>query len=204
MLLPHIDNTEHYLIISHRESFSLRLVTQTMLKQTSRVDALWHRVAGDTASFDALLRWCAIRRDRWQEWGQIAEALGRDTFAEHMRERMDAEPVGVCLGTLVRRMADPREILLSDAMQGPQGMFEEPLATHRFASPTVRDRFFEWLFTDDNIDQLNSLSSLGYREGAVALGKSLDEIAATPAAPSPANRRRRSRIKAEQHAQAPA
>lgn len=195
MLQDTIDNdSEPYrIIIDGRHPHRLLLVSRAMLEQRGEVEPLWHRDAADTRSFKALTRWTAIRRDRWQEWGELAESLGHRAFYQHMRERMEIEPPAECLGTMLTRMEDPAEILIAESMHGPQGLFTQPLYVHRFASPTARDRFYDWLYSDDNVHAMNELAMLGYQDGATALGEALDRIASEPIVGSRAERRRRAK-----------
>lgn len=205
MLQDRIDNTEPYrIVIDHRNPLCLVLATQAMLETDGPVEPLWHREAADARSFEALIRWTAIRRDRWQEWGQLAESLGRPAFYEHMRQRMELEPPAECLGTMVTRMDHPAEIMIGESMHGPQGLFNQPLHIHRFASPDGRDRFYEWLYSDDNVHAVEALAQLGYAEGAIALGKALDRIAAVKPAGSRAERRRRAKADAKAGGRQPA
>lgn len=198
MLQDRIDNDEHYrILIDHRNPLRIVLATQAMLEAKGPVEPLWDREAGDARSMAALLRWVAIRRDRWQEWGQLAEALGPAAFYQHMRERMDAEPPAECIGTMVTRLDDAHEIAISESMHGPHGLFYQPLYVHRFVSPGARDRFYDWMYCDDNIHAVDALARLGYADGALALGKALDRIAEDRPAGNRAERRRRAKAEAK-------
>lgn len=201
MLQDRIDNSEQYrILIDHRNPLCIVLASQAMLEADGPVDPLWHREAGDARSMDALLRWMAIRRDRWQEWGQLAESLGRPAFYAHMRERMEIEPPAECIGTMVTRLDDAHEIAISESMHGPQGLFYQLLYVHRFKSADARDRFYEWLYSDDNIHAVDALAQLGYADGAIALGKALDRIVAVKPAGNRAERRRRAKAEAKSSA----
>lgn len=205
MLIDRIDNTEPYrIIIDSHTPLRIVLTSQAMLERGGMIEPLWHRDAADVRSFNALLHWTAIRRDRWLEWGQLAEALGRPAFYQHMRERMEIEPPAECIGTVVTRLDDPAEILIGESMHGPQGLFTQPLHSHRFASPAARDRFYEWMYSDDNVHAVNALCQLGYAKGAIALGDRLDEIAASSPADTRAERRRRAKAAAKAGARQPA
>jgi len=196
MLQDRIDNdSEPYrILIDSHHPHRLLLVTRAMLERRGEVEPLWHRDAADARSFKALIQWTAIRRDRWQEWGQLAECLGHRAFYQHMRERMEIEPVAECIGTLVTRRDDPVEIMIGESMHGPLGLFTQPLYVHRFASPAARDRFYDWLFADENVHAMNDLAALGYADGALALGKALDRIADKRPVGNRAERRRQSKV----------
>jgi len=194
MLQDRIDNTEPYrIVIDGNTPLRLVLASQAMLEQGGMIEPLWHRDAGDIRSFNALLNWTAIRRDRWQEWGQLAEALGRPAFYQHMRERMEIEPVAECIGTMVTRLDDAQEIAISESMHGPNGLFYQPLYVHRFESSAARDRFYDWMYSDENVSAIDALTILGYADGAIALGDALDRIASVPTVGARAERRRRSK-----------
>ena len=74
----------------------------------------------------------------------------------------------------------------------------------RFASPDARDRFYEWLYSDDNIGAVDALAQLGYAEGAIALGKALDRITELTTAGNRAERRRRAKVEVKAERQQPA
>lgn len=191
MLLSHIDNTEPYrFVIDRRNTLCIVFATQAMLEFNGPVAPLWHREAGNAQSLDALIRWVAVRRDRWQEWGRLAEALGREEFYQHMRQRMEAEPPALCTGTVVQCQDDPVEVMFGGMMHGPQGLFLEPLYTHRFASPEARDSFYGWLWSDGNHELADSLVHIAFTAGTAELGRELDRIAADPKPLSRAERRR--------------
>lgn len=158
------DNDEHYrILIDNRNPLRILLATQAMLRWPDPSPP-WHREAGDAGSMDALLRWVAIRRDRWQEWGQLAEDLGPSAFYQHMRERTEAEPPAECIDTMVTRLDAAHEIAIPESMHGPQGPFHQPLYVHRFASSAARDRFYDWMYSDDNGNAVDALA----RPAAVA------------------------------------
>lgn len=191
MLLERFNDDEKYIVlIDNHNPLRVVLASRAMLEAKGSVEPLWHREAGDARSMAALLRWVAIRRDRWQEWGLLAEHLGPDAFYKHMRDRMELDPPGECMGTMVTRLDDDTGIMIAESMHGPQGLFNQPLRVHRFASAAARDRFYEWLYADDNIHAVNALARLGYADGGIALSEALDRIAAVPPVGNRAERRR--------------
>ena len=178
MLPTHIQENEFYtFVIDQRHGHYVVLTSQEMLSREGPVEPLWHREAADERSFDALLRWVMVRRGRWQEWGQLAEALGPTAFYQHMRERMAVEPLEECTGSVLQREDDPREIVLGEMMHDPRGLHIEELYRHRFASPKARERFFDWFYTDRNCDSTADLLLIALNEGTAQLGRRLDEIA---------------------------
>lgn len=195
MLPPYIDNTERYrFVIDRRNTLCVVFATQAMLAANGPVTPLWHREAGDERSLNALIRWIAVRRDRWQEWGRLAETIGAEAFYSHMRERMQEEPIAEPTGPLLQRRDDPVEILLGEMMHGPQGMFLEPLYLHRFASPEAREAFYDWFFQGTNHENLAALVDVAFSDGTALLGEMLDRLAEVGAAPVPrAERRRRAK-----------
>ncbi len=192
MLVPKIDDNEPYrFFIDDHNPLRLVLATSAMLDATEPMEPLWQREAGDARSFLALSRWIFLRRDRWPEWGQLAENLGRKFINQHMRKRMELEPICENVGASVASKDHPDEVVFYDNFHGPQGLFAEPIATHRFATPSARAQFFEWLYTDENILVLNNLAEIAYLHGTVALGEMLDKLAAHQGATNRAGRRRR-------------
>lgn len=188
------DDEQYRVVIDRHNPLCIVLASQAMLRASGPVEPLWHREAGDERSMDALLRWAAIRRDRWQEWGQLAQVLEPKAFYEHMHERMCHEPPGECIGTMMTRLDDATGIIISEYLHGPQGLFSQPLHIHRFASSAARDRFYEWLYADDHIHAVDALARLGYAEGAIALGQALDRIACVSPVGNRAKRRRRKNV----------
>lgn len=195
MLPPFIDNTERYrFVIDRRNTLCIVFATQAMLEANGPVTPLWHREAGDARSLDALIRWVAVRRDRWQEWGRLAEALGAEAFYAHMRERMAVEPIAERTATIVQRQDDPNEILIGEMMHGPQGLFVEPLYVHRFATPEALAAFYDWFNAEQNYQDVEGLVRVAFGEGTAVLGGILDKIAAsTGSAITRAERRRRAK-----------
>ncbi|MDH7971286.1 hypothetical protein QH494_03760 [Sphingomonas sp. AR_OL41] len=193
MLLSHIDDTEPYrFVIDRRTTLCIVFATQAMLEHNGMVEPLWHREAADARSLDALVRWVAVRRNRWLEWGQMAEALGQPAFYQHMRDRMEIEPIAERTGTMVQKRDDPAEILISDMLHGPQGMFTEPLYLHRFRSAAARKAFYDWFYSGENHEDIEALVQVAFAHGTEVLGRILDEIAASANSTSrvPTGRRR--------------
>jgi len=195
MLQAHIEENEKYsFVVDRRDRLMIVLVTQDMLTVQGAVEPLWHREAGDDRSLNALLRWVAVRRARWQEWGALAQAIGRSAFYMHMRDLMAAEPVSEVVGTVVQPQEDPCEIAMGEMTQGPAGMCIEVLYRHRFSTDQARNNFFDWFYMDENHKLAEALLQIGYCEGTSALGEALDQIAARASEPlSRAERRRRAK-----------
>lgn len=201
MLLSHIDNTEPYrFVIDRRSTLCIVLVTQAMLQQNGMVEPLWHREAGDARSLDALIRWVAVRRNRWTEWGQMAETLGRPAFYQHMRERMDAEPIAERTGSVLQQLDDPTGIMIGDVMHGPQGIFIQPLYHHRFASAAARKAFYDWFYSGENHEDIETLIQVAFVHGTAVLGGMLDDIAASADVKALPRAERRRRAKATKKA----
>ena len=199
MLPTYIEVNEKYrFVIDNRNSLCVIFATQAMMNAKVPTEPLWHREAGNDESMRALVRWVGIRRAHWQEWGRLAEAIGRDAFYRHMHDLMTAEPPALCTGTVVQRQADPREIAIGEMMHGPAGLHLEMLCRHRFASPAACDRFYEWFLTDRNCDLADPLLQIAYSQGTAALGQVLDELATDGAKPlSRAERRRQAKAAAK-------
>jgi len=199
MLPTHIEENEKYkFVIDRRNGLCVVFATQEMMTVNGPVEPLWHRKAGDERSLGALIRWIGVRRACWQDWGRLAEEIGRDAFYQQMRDLMDAQPIAECTGTVVQRQDDANEIVVGEMMQGAAGIQIEELYRHRFPSPAGRNAFYDWFFTDRNCDLAAALLQIGYSQGTAALGEALDEIAAARAKPlSRAGRRRRAKAAAK-------
>lgn len=184
MLPTHIANDEIYTFrIDQRSGLYILFATQEMIGRGGAVEPLWHREAGDLRSLEALTRWVGVRRGKWQQWGRLAETVGRDAFYQHMHDLMTAEPPAICTGTVVQRQDDPHEIVFGEMLHGMTGVYIEELYRHRFGTPQARDSFYDWFFTDQNCDSAAALLQIGYSRGTAALGDALDEIAAQRSKP---------------------
>ena len=178
MLPEHISQDEKYkFVIDNRQGFYIVFVPGYLFGHHTPFEPLWHRQAGDERSFRALVRWVGVRRARWQEWGRLAEALGRNAFYQHMHDLMIAEPVAECVGWTVQGLDDPHEVGMGEMIQGPNGLQTEELYRHRFKSAAARDRFFQWFYSDENFNCAPALLQIGYSRGTAELGKTLDELA---------------------------
>ena len=128
MLQDRIDNDEHYrILIDSSNPLRIVLATQAMLRAADP----WNR--SGTARRATRGRWTRCGAG-WRSvatagrsGGQLAESLGRPAFYAQMRERMEIEPPAECIGTMVTRMDDAREIAISESMHCPQGLFHQPL-----------------------------------------------------------------------------
>jgi hypothetical protein len=198
MLPTHIENENYRFVIYNRNPLCILFASQAMINARVPTESLWHREAANKESMRALARWVGVRRASWQEWGRLAEAIGRDAFYRHMHDLMIAEPPALCTGTVVQRQDDPREIAMGEVTHGASGMRFEVLYRHRFASPAASDRFYDWFLTDRNCDLADSLLQIAYSKGTAALGKILDDLAAETAKPlNGAERRRRAKAAAK-------
>jgi hypothetical protein len=181
MLPAQIEENENYkFVIDHGNPLCVVLASQALLAANTPVQPLWHREAGDQRSFDALIRWIGVRRARWQEWGRLAEALGRDRFYLHMAERMALEPIRECVASVVQPLDDPRALRIGEMLNGATGMVIEELYVHHFDTAAKRKQFLDWFYTADNCDHAGALIQVAYSHGTTVLGEMLDQIASGP------------------------
>jgi hypothetical protein len=181
MLPINIEEDETYKFVVNRErSLCIVFARPEMTIVNGPVEALWHREAADERSLRALIRWAGVRRARWQDWGRLAEEIGREAFYQHMRDLMATEPPAECTGTVVQREDDPQEIVMGEMMHGAAGIHVEELYRHRFPSSAARDAFYDWFCTGRNCDLAADLLQIGFSQGTAALGEVLNEIAAGP------------------------
>ena len=178
MLLKKIDaDTENYFFVQDCKRGFFLLFTSAEEYKRNPFHPLWAREAADERTFKAMVRWAAIRRDRWQEWGELAERIGRDAFYDHLAGLMAAEPAELPTATLVHKSANPWEIELGQMLHGPHGRRAEYLHVHRFASAAARDGFFAWLYADDNISSAQILMDVAFGGGTDELDILLDKLA---------------------------
>lgn len=145
-------------------------------KQSSRPHYV--RECADRATLAALERWFALRRDLWQEWGRLAEKVGADAFREHMDALLAAEPPPFVAGTVAMPLDDPHEIAFGEVLQEGTNSRVEVVRVHRFASEDVRRRFLQMREAGDFSQLGLKLLEIGWREGGVAVSRTLDDIAA--------------------------
>lgn len=191
MLPEHIDEDGRYQVLADEtRGLYLLLVTADMLERPVPFTPLWAIPCGDYETYLALRRWLSVRRDRWQGWGELAEALGHEAFDRHMRALIGAEPLQHAIATVVQNTHDPLELLLGEQVESVAGRGVEILYRHRFASADARAGFDRWFGTRRNFLAVEELLKVGYARGTRALGALLDELAAQP---TPKRQRRRGR-----------
>lgn len=191
MLPAIIDRNEHFqIILDDTRSFHALLVTADQLGGSNPFVPLWVGTCLDDGTLYALARWLGFRRDQWQDWGKLAERIGRNAFAQHMHEMFAAEPLENVMGTTMTLQDDRREITIGEQLQGGSGMRSELIYRHRFASAAMRDRFDRWLQASGNFHVLEGLVHLAYSEGTRALGIELDRLATAPVSSAKRHKRR--------------
>lgn len=138
----------------------------------------WVAPCGDRRSLDAMCRWTAARRDKWQEWGELAGRIGRQAFSRHMHQLIEDEPLAEVVGTLFSRGDDPLELLLGETLQGPNGLRSEVLYVHRFKTAADYHAFNKLCFKTENRDIPQTLVAVGYNEGSDAVGELIEKLVA--------------------------
>lgn len=184
------DTENHHFLIDKRDGFHLVFVSREM-KKVSPFHPHWVGTCGNEESLHAMTRWTAVRRDQWQEWGALAESIGQQAFAAHMRAMFDAEPLARVEGALIQRQDDPAQVGIGEMLYGPHGVRFEVLHVHTFQSAAACERFHSWFNSDCNHRLAEGLVSVAYTAGTDALSATLDEIAAKGPAPKRAPRGRR-------------
>ena len=178
MFLQTIDEHErHQLLIDDRNGFYLLFADTHEIGLGRPFTPHWVREMADGRTLEAATRWFARRRDRWQAWGALAQAVGHAAFDRHIATLLAADPLEAVVGSIVHIAEDPCEILLGEMLEGPHGTRQEMLYRHRFESAAARGRFCAWFDVDCNIERTDAIVALGYRKGAGAVATALDEIA---------------------------
>jgi hypothetical protein len=179
MLPAIIDRNERFQIMfDDTRGFHALLVTSDQLGSPKPFVPHWVGTCLDRGTLNALVRWLAFRRDQWQDWGRLAERIGRDAFAQHMHEMRAVEPLKHVIGTTMMLQDDPCEVTIGEQLQDESRVRTELIYRHRFASAAMRNRFHRWFHTGDNFYALEGLVHLAYSGGAKALGIELDRLAA--------------------------
>ncbi len=175
MFLQTIDAQDrHQVLIDDRNGFYLLFADMREVGLDRPFTPHWVAETADRGTLEAATRWFARRRDRWQAWGALAEAVGHATFDRHMRSLIAADPFENVVGSFVHIADDPCEILLGEVLEGPHGARQEVLYRHRFEHAAARRRFCAWFDADRNFQRLDAIVALGYQKGAVAVAAALD------------------------------
>lgn len=191
MLPVYLDDNAPYAIVgATRQGFHIVLASKEMLAQTKPAMPLWEFECGDQRSLNAVAHWCAVRRSQWQEWGEIAESRGRHALAKHMAKLIDEQPIGEVEATIVRAGSDPSVLGLGEMVSTSQGLRTEILYQHRFSSPEKRAQFFKWFQRNFDNGSVETLITLGIREGTATLAEALEELVVSPGKVKGATRRR--------------
>lgn len=178
MLLERIEEFEEYRFVTNdSRGLHVGFFRHDPANPEVPVNRFWVRECGDPQSLKAMLRWLSVRRAEWPKWGRIAETIDEEAFARHMDHLMEVNPVAQVIGTTITKGDDPRELILGESLATQGGPRSETLYVHRFASASARERFFEWLETDDNVQQIEALVNIAKGSGTAALGEALEDLA---------------------------
>ncbi len=176
MIQAHIEkNLHHEFQLDDKYGLHMIFVSQDMLGTGKVFNPHWAREFANRASREAVCRWTSHRRDQWQAWGELAEAIGRDAFYKHMEQMMAAEPPELVAGNVVHRCDDDTDVILGEMLHGRQGGTRiEGLHRHRFADAATRDRFYDWLYAGDIQLLSKCLINMIYAEGTAAVSEAID------------------------------
>lgn len=186
MLPKIIDNSDAYsFMASHNGGLAIGFATAEAFARGGAIEMLWAQNVPDERTLLAMQRWVAVRRHLWESWGQLAEAIGRSAFIDHMAKLLTDEPIGEVMGTTIHRAEDDdHAIILGEILSTRLGIQTEELYCHRFGSPQLRTRFFDWLHTGDNHRASEELVQIAFNLGTDAVANALDTIAALPDQPA--------------------
>lgn len=182
-MLPRIiDNTEKYSFMASRNGrLSIGFASAEAFARVGEIPVLWAQEVPDERTLLAMLRWVAVRRHLWDAWGRLAEAVGQQAFGRHMERLLTENPIGEVTGTLVHKVEDDdRAIVLGEVLSTRTGLKTDQLYRHRFGSTLARQRFFDWLYTSDNLSAAEELVLIGFNMGTDAVAEALETIAALP------------------------
>lgn len=170
------DTENHHFLRDDRAGFHLVFVSREAKKQNPFMPH-WVGTCGDKDSLDAMCRWTGVRRDQWQEWGELAERIGHQAFAKHMDDLLKAEPLVRVEAALVQRQDDPTQVGIGEMTYGPQGVRMEVLHVHTFQSEAACQAFHDWFHTGRNHEMAGGLVNIAYSAGTDELDTVLDNIA---------------------------
>lgn len=191
-------NERYIFVVDRGQGYHLAFVSPEMLSRVKSepVEPHWYFECGDERSLDAALRWFAVRRSLWANWGRLVTTAGRQVFSRHIAQLMADDPIAEVLGTMVNRDDDPCVMSMGQMLAGPTGLRTEILVQHRFKSAAARDLFFDWFATDRNSDDAGPLLNLAFEKGTDALSAILDDAAEALQSRrhDPVNRKKRRRV----------
>lgn len=180
-MLPRIidQNAGDHAVLADRKGgrFHVLFVSRRELKNNP-FHPHWVRECASEAVMNGLIRWFAARRDRWQEWGDKAEAIGIDAFWDHMEGVLAAEPLALVQGVMVRELADPYEVGIGELLIGKDGPRCETLYVHRFASVELCASFLYWYRREGVYGPLGEMVQFAWSYGTDELGDLMEEVTA--------------------------
>lgn len=158
----------------------LLMVTVAMEEQAKSrpMEPLWWREMGDDRTLNAVVNWLRLRRQSWQEWGDMATGQGREVLAEHLQSLLEQEPPVEVTGMLIEASEDEHQLSLGDLAVTPSGLSKRVYYTHTFADPQRRKAFHEWLLANNPEGNGNAMLDMALDSGTAKLAVLMDEIAA--------------------------
>lgn len=178
MAIADTSRATHYrFAIDPRNPLRIIFEEQEIFAPERAGEPAWQYEAPTLRLLDAMIRWLALRRERWNAWGELAECVGSPALDDHMRRTMTVEPVATRPCTVIEYSDDPTDLLIGEMTHGAQGFAVAPLHQHRFATGAARERFRDWINRNGD-DGLDALVSDKLLEGPAALDASIDGIAA--------------------------
>lgn len=172
------DNAAFAVLCDFRQGLQFVLVRNEMLDPPMPAEPLWALRFGDQRSFEAAFHWFAVRRGRWQKWGELAKKRGPEALSAHMAELISREPIGEVLGAIIRGAPGSRMLSLGVMVVTHAGTRREIFYKHRFSTSDERERFINWFCSNASDGSPERLMDLAVREGTGALATKLEEIAA--------------------------
>lgn len=179
MLLSAFDDNAVYDVLGDdRQGFHILLVRKSDLRAGGLIEPLYVFPCRDRFSYQAAQRWFNVRRALWQQWGELADAAGSEALIEHIGTLLEAEPIGLVQGSVIKADAEPKVLCLGECVMTPNGIRNEVLYRHRFSTTGKRKRFFDWFLSNASNGAPERLIDLAISSGTAKLAVVLEQIAA--------------------------
>ncbi len=151
--------------------------TAALVADTREKVPLWWCEFPDDDNLVAMCAWVGARRHLWTEWGLLAEQIGFQAFARHIRDLTKSEPLERVTEIAVTLGQDQREIVFCSVLE--LRVFR-PIVRHRFRTPAARRRFMKWFHSNQNFRSVWAMAMTGWLAGPEMLSELLDKLATDP------------------------
>lgn len=167
----------HYFLYDERDGHHILFVNDEIMNGPRPFTPLWVGSCRNSETLHALARWLFLRRDRHEEWATLRAELGQSAFERHMASLLETEPLDRIVGTVLQRGDDPLTLHIGELLEGATGLRKVMAGRHSFESNELRERFWSWIHTGENMSVAQALVQLALADQPQELGDLLNELA---------------------------